>query len=175
MVQLIGLAALLIAVSVFQINNRKIMLILGMMVSLLWSTHFLLLGAATGAAMNLLSATRSYVYYKVPPTKKNQWIMWFFVFITAIATAFTWKGPISLLPFIGSLFSIIAFWQKNTKYIRRLALGSSPPWFIHNAIVGSYPGMVVEVLLVISNLIGQYRFDFKHVTRQKITRANRTS
>jgi len=161
LIQIIGLAALLVAVLIFQVNNRKHMLILGVTASLLWTTHFLLLGALTASIMNFLGATRCYVYYKVKPSKDNLWIMWLFIVILAIAMIVTWAGPISLLPFAGSLFGVIAFWQKETKYIRRLALGSSPPWLIHNIIVGSYPGIIVEILLIVSNLIGQYRFDFK--------------
>ena len=145
------------------------MLVLGMMASLLWSSHFFLLGALTGAAMNLLSTVRSYVYYKVKPTKKNRWVLWLFEALTVIATALTWAGLISLLPLVGSLFSVIAFWHKKPKIIRRLAIGSSPPWFVYNTIIGSYPGMAVEVLLVTSNLVGQYRFDFRPVIHRRVS------
>jgi len=54
--------------------------------------------------------------------------------------------------------------------MRRLGLLSSPPWFTYNFISGSYPGMVIEVLLVTSNLIGQYRFDLKPAFRNKLLR-----
>jgi len=151
------------------------MLILGMSACLLWSAHFFLLGAVTGAAMNSLGTVRSYVYYRVKPTKRNRWILWSFIGIITILTALTWQGIISLLPFIASVLNLVAYWQKKPKHIRRLALASSPPWFIYNMISGSYPGMIVEVLLMISNLIGQYRFDLKTTYRNKLLRAFRFS
>jgi len=151
------------------------MLMLGMTVSLLWSTHFLLLGAVTGAAMNALSALRCYVYYRVKPVKRNLWVPWLFMGLLCTATIFTWQGAVSLLPLAGSLCSILASWQRRPKAIRRLSLGSSPPWFVYNFISGSYPGMVVEVLLVMSNLIGQYRFDFKHPAHRRLLHATKAA
>lgn len=146
------------------------MILLGLSGCLLWAGHFFLLEALTGSAMNLAAAVRFYVYYRTKPTERNRWIMWFFIGLTVLAIALTWQGWISLLPFIGTASGVIAFWQKKTKYIRRLALISSPPWFIYAAIVGSYPGMVVESLLLISNLTGQYRFDFKRFQYRKLLR-----
>lgn len=157
----VGTAALLVAVTIYQTNTRRSMLLLGMTASLLWTVHFFLLGALTGSALNLLSSIRSYTFLKVKPNRRNRWVMWLFAGLLALATILTWQGLLSLLPLIGSMFGIIGDWQKKPKMIRRLNFGSSPPWLIYNVISGSYPGMVVEVLRMTSNLIGQYRFDFK--------------
>lgn len=146
------------------------MLLLVISASLLWSVHFLLLGAVTGAAMNLLTAGRSYVYYKLRPAQRHFLIPWAFVVVLVVVTAWTWQGMTSLLPLIGSVSGVIAFWLKNPKYIRRVGFTSSPPWLIYNILSGSYPGMVVEVLLMVSNLIGQYRFDLHHTSRRKLLR-----
>jgi hypothetical protein len=171
-IQGIGLIALLTNLSVFQTNTRKNMLLLGLITCLLWAAHFYLLGAMTGSAMNLLAAGRFCVYYRVKPSKQNRWISWLFVGLTLLATALTWQGRMSLLPFIGTTAMVIAFWQTKPKYIRRLALASSPPWIIYGAIVGSYPVIVAETLLLISIFIGQYRFDFTTNFR-KLSKASR--
>lgn len=146
------------------------MLLLGLTACLLWATHFYLLGAVTGSAMNLMAAVRFCVYYSIKPSKRNLWVMWLFIGLTALATVLTWKGMISLLPFAGTACGVIAFWQKKTKYIRRLALLSSPPWLTYGLIVGSYPGVAAETLLMGSNLIGQYRFDFRSAFHRKLLR-----
>ncbi len=147
------------------------MLLLGLSGCLLWATHFYLLGAVTGSAVNLMAAVRFCVYYNIKPSGRNVWVMWSFIGLTALATVMTWRGAISLLPFIGTATGVVAFWQKKPKYIRRLALLSSPPWFIYAAIYGSYPGMVTEALLMGSNFVGQYRFDFRHVLHRKLLRS----
>ena len=148
------------------------MLLLGMVACLLWATHFFLLGAITGASMNLIDTGRSFAFYKNKPTKRNRWLLWFFISLVTLATVLTWQGIISLLPLSGSVVGSIAYWQKKPKYIRRLGFMSSPPWLVYNVISGSYPGIAVEILKMISNLVGQYRFDFKQSAfRGKLLRA----
>lgn len=118
--------------------------------------------------MNLIAAARFYAYYSIKLSGQKHWIMWLFVGLTVFATMLTWEGAISLLPLAGTICMVVAFWQKKPKYIRRLAVASSPPWIIYGLVVGSYPVIVVETLLIISNLIGQYRFDLR-LNRSKQT------
>ncbi len=166
-IQSIGLLALLANLSIFQTNKRKNMLLLGLTTCLLWAVHLYLLGALTGVAMNLIAAARFYVYYKVKLPKQKSWVMWVFMGLTVLATALTWQGWVSLLPFAGTASLVIAFWQEKPKYIRRLAIASSPPWIIYGLIVGSPPVVIAETLLMVSNFIGQYRFDFRLALRKK--------
>jgi hypothetical protein len=116
--------------------------------------------------MNILGAGRGYIYHRTRPTQQNRWILWSLIGVTVVAVALIWQGMVSLLAMVGSLGNVIAFWQKKPKYIRRLALVSSPAWLTYNAISGSYAGVVAEVLSVTSNLFGQYRFDLKHMPRR---------
>ena len=171
----IGLAALVLGISIYQTNKRKTMLLLGMTACLLWSVHFFLLGAVTGASMNLIDTGRSFAFYKNKPTKRNRWILWFFISLVTLATLLTWQGIISILPLSGSVIGSIAYWQKKPKYIRRLGFMTSPPWLVYNVISGSYPGIAVEILKMTSNLIGQYRFDFKRTSRRKLLQAAKSA
>jgi hypothetical protein len=143
------------------------MLMLSVVASLLYTVHFFLLGAITGSAMNFMGAIRSYIYYKVKPSRKNSWIMFGFLLVIMAATALTWQGTLSLLPMLGTLSGGVAYWQRKPKLIRRLALISSPLWFIYNAISGSYAGMFIEVVNLSSNLVGQYRFDLPKRSRYR--------
>ena len=159
--QIIGLIAVGISLCVFQTNKRQTMLLLSMSAAILYTIHFFLLGAATGAAMNLIGAGRCYVYFKAKPKKGQLWIPLGFIVISTIGAIVTWQGLLSLLPLFGSVSTGIAFWQKNPKYIRRLNLISSPLWFSYDGISGSYPGMLIETIVLCSNLVGMYRFDFR--------------
>ena len=140
--------------------------------SLLWTVHFFLLGAVTGASMNLIDAGKCFVFYRNKPAKRNRWMLWFFISVAMLATALTWQGIISLLPLSGSALGSVAYWQKKPKYIRRIGFMSSPPWLVYNVISGSYPGIAVEILIMTSNLVGQRRFDFKKpALHRKLVRA----
>jgi len=159
--QLVGVAAVIFALSIFQFNKRSAMLWLGLTAGALFSIHFFLLGAFTGAALNLIGVGRSYTFVKVTPNRKNVWVLVLFIAIAGVATILTWRGFVSMLAFTGNTASAIAFWQKKPKYIRRWAFVPPPFWFSYNALSGSYPGMFIEFFNLASLIIGTYRFDLR--------------
>jgi len=163
LIQLVGFVAVGISLWVFQVNNRQTMLKIMVFSALLYATHFYFLGAYTGAAMNLLGAGRNIIFIK--SANRTKWLPALFVLLFIIATIMTWQGPLSLLALGGMVSGTLAFWQTNTKRIRRIALLSPPLWFTYNFISGSYPGMLIEFIMLISNLIGTWRFDLRHTKR----------
>jgi hypothetical protein len=95
--QIIGALAVLIALSVYQFNSRRLMLKLNGVAAILYAISFYMLGAPTGAAMNIIGSARCFVFTAVVPSKKNIWILFLFILIAIIGTSLTWKGKISLL------------------------------------------------------------------------------
>lgn len=161
--QLIGFVALILLVIVFQRDNRKSMLRLMMAAALLYSVHFFMLGAFTGAAMNLLNMFRSYVFVNRDDAKWARHNWWLYVFLGAIFTlgVATWAGWYSVLAIVAVSVQTIAFWSTNTRVIRYISLIVPPCWFAYNLIVGSIPGMLTEAMILGSLLVGIYRFDIK--------------
>lgn len=160
----IGFVAVIVSLTVYQFNDRVRMLQIAMASALLFALSFLLLEAYTGAALNLLGAVRCYAYFKVVPSRKNSWIFWLFAIASIAATVLTWGGLVSLLALAGTLLYGLSEWQKNTTSIRRLSMFGPPIWFSYNMIVRSYPGMAIEIAVIVSNVIGQLRFDRKRIS-----------
>lgn len=160
--QIIGVAAILSSLAIYQVNKRKTMLLLSLVAALLFSVHYWMLGATTGAAMNLLAVGRCYVFYKVRPSRDNRWIVYLFIGLDIFVGLLTWEGFISLLPILGSIGGILSGWQRRPKLIRRYGIIPPPLWFTYSFLTGSIPGMIIGVVRCISNLVGQYRFDFRH-------------
>lgn len=160
-IQLIGLLAVSISLSIYQTNNRSTMLKLAMLAALIYAIHFFLLGAITGAAMSLISGGRNFVFYRFITGKKNPIVLVVFISLSVGATYLTWQGPVSLLALGGSIAATFAFWHTKPKHIRRWAVLAPPLWFTYDAISGSFPGMLIQVITLGSNLIGEYRFDFR--------------
>ena len=145
-------------VAVFQAKKRRELLTLQMTAAFLFFVHFLLLGAVTGAIMNLIGGLRSLTFLKL--SKKRDWrIPLIFIGLYMVATFVFWQGTKSLLPLLGMTFGTIAFWQIKPARTRRLTLLASPPWLIYSVISGSYPGVLVEMLVLSSNVVGIYRLD----------------
>lgn len=158
-VQLVGFVALAVGLLGFQANKRGNMLKFQVAASVLYAVHFYLLGAFTGAVMNGVNAGRNYAFFKIA---KRTWLLPAgFMIIFALAGIITWQGPLSVLPTLAMLTGTLAFWQKNPTTIRLLELISPPLWFAYNAVAGSYPGMLAEIILFCSIILGIYRFDIK--------------
>lgn len=81
--------------------------------------------------------------------------MCFIICLLQIVTLFfTWSGIISLLPIIANLAATIAGYTYNAKKIRAVAMFvDSPLWIIYDVIVGSWAGILDEVVTELSIII----------------------
>ena len=163
--ELIGCVAVLFSLATYQINNRRILLLVSTVSALLYSVAFCLLHAYTGSALNFLAAIRCYVFSLNVTKRDSSRTFLAFGAASLVATWLTWGGFLSLLALAGTLLYAFSESQIPTKSLRRTGLLASPIWFFYNLFTGFYPGMFVEVFMLISNIVGQYRFDF----RQKVS------
>ncbi len=157
---LVGVVALVAAIVSFQQNVPKKMVVCQLIANCLFVVHFFMLGAVVGAAINLMSALRSLIYSQTD----KKWAMhpaWtaVFVIISILIAVFLWEGWVSMLPVFGSLCYTLSFRMKTSKMVRLLSFPSSPCWIIYNAVRGSIPGIITELYIIISILIGMLRFD----------------
>jgi hypothetical protein len=161
LVQGIGYIALLFVILSFQRNTRK--MILGIMLTglLLFVVHYLLLGATTGAVMNLIEAAVVFLAYKKESAKWAQSRYWLYIFIAAFILAGLLTGTtfIDGLPIIAQIAGTLAVYQTRPRAIRFIMLIPRPLWFVYNLTIGSSAGMVAEILILTSVLIGIVRFD----------------
>ncbi|MBQ7921390.1 MAG: YgjV family protein [Clostridia bacterium] len=162
-IQAIGFCGTAFLLLAFQGKRRGTILLLQIMGSLCFFTHFGLLGAFSGAAMNLLSALRATVFFFREDKKWANSIVWLPVFIgTSLALSIlTWEGWISILPMIGTVSTTFAQYSKAPKMVRLLTLPNCPCWLIYNGISGSISGVITEVLIALSIIIGFLRHDVK--------------
>ncbi|MBT3245029.1 MAG: YgjV family protein [Bacteroidetes bacterium] len=167
-IQGIGFIGLGFLVLAFQQNNRKKILFLILAGQIIFLGHFILLGAWTAVAMNIVGAVRTLIFsYK----EQNKWAnkpYWPFFFIACFIVfgALTWQGWYSILPIIAMSIETIGLWMKNPKFIRIINIFPHPPWFTYNLIIGSWPGIATEILIFGSVLVGIWRFDVNKETKK---------
>lgn len=159
-IQAIGFFGLFFTIISFQSNQGKKILYFQVISASFFFIHFLLLGAITGSIMNVLSIIRNYIFY----CREKKWAnkpIWLYIFILAFmfATLLTWESSYSILPMIGMITSTIGLWMKNPTYIRLVLLLSPPCWFVYNFISGSIPGMIGDLSILVSIIVGFIRFD----------------
>ncbi len=161
--QLVGAAAMILLFLSYQVNERKIILIFQVCISICWTVHYGMLGATAGVLINILCFIRNITFsYR----DKYRWSsgIWMPIIICAaevIATVAVWGGPVDILALIGAPLQTTALWMKKPKYIRLLMLFASPLWMVYDYFNGSYVGILTETIVMISLLIAMFRYDIK--------------
>lgn len=170
--QAIGLIGLLLNVISFQQKSKKALITVQLLGSLVFSIHFLLLGAYTGFLLNFIGIGRATVYSNKEKFKADRiyWLLFFILlYITTYILVFTLFGKeavfknfvVELLPIIGMVISTISFRTKNATTVRMLSLFNSPLWLIYNIFTKSIGGVLCEAMCLISIIVGIIRLDIK--------------
>ena len=89
--------------------------------------------------------------------------IWLYLFLASIiiSSYFTWQNTYSILPAIALFIGTIAYWQEDAKKVRAISLFSRPFWLIYSILVLSIPGIIVEILILTSTIIGILRHDLE--------------
>lgn len=116
--------------------------------------------------MNLLGAFRSLVY----SNRGKKWassVVWPTVFSIGflISGILTWDNVFSVFPLIAMLMSSVVLWIEQPKINRMLSLPTSACWLIYNIKTLSYPGIITEIFVLSSIVIGIIRLDIKKKTK----------
>lgn len=164
LVQLIGFIAVLGAFFMFLANNRHMMLRIHVLSSLLWALHYFLLGAPTGAAVNILRAGRDYAFDRY---RNLKWIYPISLGLLVLVAILSWHDWTSIFPIIATVIGTTALWQKSPRKIRYFSLFVPPFWFAYNVTNGSIAGMVNDLIIFSSVVVGIYRFDVHPKIRRR--------
>lgn len=156
----VGFLGMLLAFISFQQNDNKQILKFQTFAALTFMVHFFMLGALTGAVMNILGATRNIIFYHRDKAWANKKLwLYLFVCLFAISGVLTWNNVYSILPVFGMMIATVGLWVKNPKLTRLFIFPSSPCWLIYNVISGSVAGVLTESFVLTSLTIAFIRFD----------------
>ena len=162
--QVIGYIAVAENLLIYVSNRRGRILLFKFISDALWFLNYLLMGGFTGAALNAVAMTREAVFsvrdrYKWAGAK---WIPALFLLLTWVSPvlewvrtgAFTWQP---LLPALGSMIFVIGFYARNTKLTKVSSLFGNALWLTYAVLLYNWAGMVGNILMLISALIGIVR------------------
>ena len=170
-VQAIGIVAALLGIASFQRKTQQGIVLFQLAGNVMWTLHFLLLGAAAGGLLNGIAILRGVVFYFRSERKWAASPAWYAVFIAmfAGAAAFSWgqgDGALALLPLGGMIFTTVSLALRNAFLVRVVSFGSSPCWLIYNIINFSIPGILTEIFAMCSIIIGIVRIDLPKMRRK---------
>ena len=159
-VNVIGALGIIASIISFQCKKHGAVVTFRTVNELLFAVQYLLLGAYTGMAMNLIGCVRNTIFTHMVKKGKNTFAVCivFSVLFTAFSIA-TWSGPKSILIGAAKVISTFAYGNKNTTIVRLLILITSSTWLFYNLCVGSYAGVLCEAFTLCSIVVGIIRID----------------
>lgn len=156
--QVFGAIGILVFIILYQFNDMKNVLKAKMSMDVLWAAHYLLLGAYSAFATNLICLGRELVFFNddKKPFKSKAWL-WIFIAFNIVSAILTWKGFYSIFPAVASSLATVSFHQKNITVARIIGITNNILMFTYDIFVGSYMGLVGETLAFISVILAIFR------------------
>lgn len=162
MIQAIGFAGTLLYFASFQCRKNKNLFRVQFVSYLCYTTHLLLLGAVTGGLSYVLNTIRSFCLGSQSSFLKSKTMCWIICILQVCVLYTTWNGWISILPVAANIASTVGGYSHNPRKIRMAGmLINSPLWIVYDIIVGSWAGILDEVVSEASMLISILRFGWK--------------
>lgn len=156
--QILGfIYAFFLFLSIFGKTSRKI-LIMQTFSFFFKGLHYLLLGGLSGFLTSFVSMIRNLIFYKL---KSNRYWTILFVIIFLLIGIFTYDTFFSLMPVIATIIYTLIINYNNPTYLRYGMLLTSLTWLIYNIYVVSYSGIMIQIILLISNVIAIIKLDKK--------------
>lgn len=174
LIQILGWAAMATVFCSFQVKDPKKTLWVMSGAQILFTIHFGLAGAITGAIQNLLAVARNLcIIYTDPQKISGKIAKAVMVAAFAVAPFGFWAAglEVGVLDFIlGVIMAFAAYlvWTARSSVIRLSQLCMiSPCWLLYDALAGSVPGVITECLNILSVVIFYLRQFFARVRAAK--------
>lgn len=152
--QLIAAAAFACGVLTFQLKERTHILLVFAAMSSFLSLHFYVLGQYAACAIVAVSVVR----FLTSTITKSRITMYIFLAITITVGWFTYTAPVNLLAILAGLLGVIGTFQTDDKRLRKVMLTSSTAMALHDFLVWTPVGLLVDLTVGASNIIGYYRY-----------------
>ena len=162
--QIVGLVAVAIFFLSYQQKKRNNIILLNVISRCLYILQYLLLGAFSGALLDIMGAIASAIAGKkdIPAIKKHLKAVIialdFSIIVAGGILAFYSKNWLDIFPIFGVLLHTGAFWMSDEKMIRRISLIGSPFWLVYNFLSHAYGSVVGDILSMCSIIIAMIRY-----------------
>lgn len=146
----------------YQSKSRKNILIYNIIALISTGLSYVFLSAYSGLAMTIVAVIRNIIFMidekkngiKEKNEAKDYIILAVLYIISIISAIFTYNGILSMMSVVATMLYTYSVWQKNTKIYKMLGLPVSIIWIIYNIYIFSIFGIILEVILSISAIIG---------------------
>lgn len=159
--QVFGILAVITFLASYQQKKRRNIIVLNVISRVLYILQYCLLGAFSGAVLDILGAISSVIAEKknAPAIKAHKKAVLISInAVIVVVGLLLYENVFSLLPIAGVLLHTSAFWLDDEKKIRIVSLLGSPFWFVYNFVSRAYGSAVGDILTMVSIIVAMIRY-----------------
>ena len=163
-IQAIGFLGTILFFLSYQFKSNKKLFRIQFLSYLCYTAHLLLLGALTGGISYTINTVRSFCLGSEKEFLKGKQMCCIICILQVAALCFTWNGWLSILPVVANIASTIGGYTYNARKIRVVGMViNSPLWIVYNIAVGSWAGILDEIVTEASMIISIFRYGWKNL------------
>ena len=164
----VGMFAVATFLLSYQQKKRKNIILWNVVSRCLYVVQYVLLGAYSGAVLDVLGAAVSIVAERKDHPRIARHIKAVVISCNLVIVAvglLLYENVFSLLPIAGVLLHTGAFWLRDERAIRRISLLGSPFWFAYNLVSRAYGSCIGDLLTMTSIVVAMVKYREKNTER----------
>lgn len=164
LIQMVGLLGTVLYFVSYQFKDNRKLFRMQFASYMCYTIHLILLGAITGGLSTTLNTVRSFCLGSKNKFLRSYAMCFILCSLQVVALIVSWAGWISLLPIVANIASTIGGYTNNARKIRIAGMFiNSPLWIVYSMIVGSWAGVLDEVVSETSMIISVIRYGWKNL------------
>ena len=164
LIQIIGLMGTALFFLSYQCKSNRNLFRVQFLSYVCYTVHLLLLGAVTGGVSYVLNTLRSFCLGSRWKFARSRTMCAIICALQVIALIFTWSGWISVLPVAANIAATIGGYTHNPRKIRIAGMFiNSPLWILYDIMVGSWAGILDEIVTEASMILSIIRYGWKNL------------
>ena len=155
--QILGIVAPVVTFISYQVNSKNKLLLLQTAANVAICISYLLLGASSGFALNIVGTIRNMTFFFLDPKSRTNRIC---AVILALAMGgaglLSWEGPISLVLMVALMANTIFMSFGDPQLLRKSVIGTSSLILIYNLLMAhpTIGGIMNESIAIVASIIG---------------------
>lgn len=155
--QILGIVAPIVTFISYQVNSKNKLLLLQTAANVAICISYLLLGASSGFALNIVGTIRNMTFFFLDPKSRTNRIC---AVILALAMGgaglLSWEGPISLVLMVALMANTIFMSFGDPQLLRKSVIGTSSLILIYNLLMANptIGGIMNESIAIVASIIG---------------------
>lgn len=157
--QALGLIALSINITAWQLENSRHIIMCHIPARILMAIQYIMLGAPLGAIMDICAVFRD-TGITFSQDKFSRYIILICLFSSWVVGLYFSESWYDALPMIAvTIGNIALLYREDRSLYARMVIIASFFFIIYNIMVGSWMGLACGILVIVSSIIGMYRYE----------------